>query len=101
MKTILVFLTNLALFTSCAAGKPETMNRQTDAIAIINRYVAEHKHWTPHQYRIDTGEQTGRVTVYVVVYLEDERNAIPGGGKSFEVEYDPVGKRVVRELGLQ
>jgi hypothetical protein len=39
--------------------------------------------------------------MYEVVYLEEEKRAIPGGGKSFEVEYDPVQKRVVREWGLQ
>lgn len=38
---------------------------------------------------------------YIVVYLEDEKKAVPGGGESFLVEYDPIKGRVVRERGLQ
>lgn len=101
MKTILVFLANIVFFASCASDRSQTVNTHSEAMGIVRRYVYEHKRWSPDQYRIEVGERRRTVTVYVVVYLEDEKKAIPGGGKSFEVEYDPVQKRVLRELGLQ
>lgn len=101
MKTIIVFLANIVLLTGCAANRSETMKTQGDATAMIRQYVSTQKGWNPSQCRIELGEHRRAVTMYVVVYLEDEKRAIPGGGESFEVEYDPVQKRVLREIGLQ
>lgn len=102
MKTLVVFLANIVFFfAGCAANRSQTMNTQSDEVAIISRYVSARKGWSPNQYRIEVAERGRVVTMYMVVYLEDEKKAIPGGGESFEVVYDRVRKRVVRELGLQ
>jgi hypothetical protein len=101
MKTIIAFLANLIFFSGCAADTSQMINKQDDAIAIVDRYVFAQKGWHRNQYRIEIGKRKALVTMYVVVYLEDERKAVPGGGESFEVVYDRARKRVVRELGLQ
>ena len=101
MKKIILLFVSLTLFNSCAASKSTTVKNGDEALAIINRYVAAEKGWRSSQYRIDTAGRRGRITMYIVVYLEDEKKANPGGGKSFEVEYDRSQKRVLREWGLQ
>jgi hypothetical protein len=101
VKKIILLFVSLTLLNSCAVSTSTTVNSGDEALAIISRYVAGRKGWRSTQYRIDTAERRGRVAMYIVVYLEDEKKAIPGGGKSFEVEYDRSQKRVVREWGLQ
>jgi hypothetical protein len=105
MKVIAFFLTiSLVQFSGCTtkgAKQMSELNETSDARTIVAQYVASHKGWRPSQYRIEQDKKENGLMVFTVVYLDDERKSIPGGGKSFEVYYDPIKRKIVEELGFQ
>ncbi len=66
-------------------------------------YLGQKKQWKPSEYRLQPRGATpdGGCAVLWAIYLEDERNAMPGSGKSLELHIDRAEKRVVRELRFQ
>ena len=66
-------------------------------------YLGQKKQWKAGEFRLQPRGMTpdGRCAVLWAVYLEDERNPSPGGGKSLELHIDRAECRVVRELRFQ
>ena len=89
----MLLLIVLAPIAGCAnkaeINKMDSRDSNSNAIAIIQQYVAKQKAWSPRDYRIErTGREDGCV-IYSVIYLADEKVPYPGGGKSIELYYDP------------
>lgn len=63
---------------------------------------AEKQGWRADQYRIDykPNRPDGKRVVHLM-YLEDERQAVPGGGKSLELFLDPSSLEVVEVYRFQ
>jgi hypothetical protein len=63
---------------------------------------AEKLGWRPDEYRIDPrpNRPDGKRVVHLM-YLEDERKAVPGGGKSVELFLDPTTLEVVEVYKFQ
>jgi hypothetical protein len=84
MKTILVFFVNMIFFAGCVTSSPEdNLKQPANAKEVITQYVSARKGWTQEKYRIEPGKRRGELMTYIVVYLEDEKKAVPGGGESF------------------
>jgi hypothetical protein len=89
--------------------KDETMhNEPTEAPTETQRIqqsataFAEKKGWKPDQYRIEIKPKRpdGKHVVHLI-YLEDLRNAVPGGGQSVELFLDPGTYDVVEVYRFQ
>jgi hypothetical protein len=63
---------------------------------------AEKQGWRPDEYRteIKPNRPDGKRVVHLM-YLEDERRAVPGGGKSLELFLDPKTLEVVEIYRFQ
>jgi hypothetical protein len=64
---------------------------------VVVRYIRSQKGWDRSQYRIESRGSD----VFAVIFLEDERGAYPGAGKSVQVHVDAASQRVDREFGGQ
>ena len=69
---------------------------------LVEQYVAQHKKWQRSQFRIEHKNVTpDGIAIIWVVYLQDEQNPTPGGGKSVVLHVDRSALRVVKELRFQ
>lgn len=75
----------------------ETQQVQRSAIAF-----ADKKGWRPEQYRVEIkpNRPDGKRVVHLM-YLEDERAAVPGGGQSVELFLDAKTFEVVEVYRFQ
>lgn len=75
--------------------------KTTEAAAV--RYLVHEKHWSLDDFRIEKRGPTedGRCEIIWGIFLEDEKNPVPGGGQSVELHVDLDEYRVVKELGFQ
>jgi hypothetical protein len=88
--------------------KEETMHNPSSESADMQRIretsiaFAEKKGWRPEDYRFEYKSQRpdGKHVVHLV-YLEDERSAVPGGGQSVELFIDPKTFAVVETYRFQ
>jgi hypothetical protein len=71
--------------------------------AAVTQYLTQQKLWKLNQFRVDYKGVTadGRSAIVWAIYLEDETNPVPGGGKSLELQIDRTTMKVVKELGFQ
>lgn len=71
--------------------------------AVVTRYLVDTKKWAPKDFRIEHKGTTPDELFAVCwgVYLDDERNPSPGGGKSVVLHVDLKQRRVVEERGFQ
>lgn len=90
-----------------ASGKTAS-NSDSQAVRVVQEYVATRKGWRASDYRIEGHGHKNGLVVYFIIYLPEERSApgerkalIAGGGRSFAVYYDPVKRRVVKEMHFQ
>ena len=80
------------------------LNLNQKATAVIKTYVNTSRGWKISDYRIEERGRDGGLIIYVVVYLEDEKNPNPypgGSGKSFMVYYDPQKQAIIKDLAFQ
>jgi hypothetical protein len=76
----------------------ETMQKDTPSAATDMERIrqtatafAESKGWRPDEYRFEYKSQRPDAKHVVhLIYLEDERAAVPGGGQSVELFIDPT-----------
>ncbi len=66
-------------------------------------YAKEVMKWPREAYRLEVKGLTkdGSAVRIWIIYLDDERNPKPGGGKSIELQLAITDYRVVKVLGLQ
>jgi hypothetical protein len=73
------------------AKEPVEATSETQRLELSARKFAdEKKGWKPDQYRLEIKPKRpdGKLVVQLM-YLEDERRAVPGGGQSVELFLDP------------
>jgi hypothetical protein len=84
------------------------MKRQ-DAVAVVRQYVSTHRHWANDEYTVKRRANEGEYYVYQVINFDDfkrhYRNGqevfVTGGGKSFDVYYQPSTGKIVKEMWYQ
>jgi hypothetical protein len=94
---------SLPLHTA-ASGKLTARNSQAqkdNPLSLVHKYVAEHKGWKASDYTISEDHKEEGFTTYLVFYLPDKKMGYPGGGQSFLAYYDPVTRKVVKEMRFQ
>jgi hypothetical protein len=66
------------------------------------KFADEKKGWRPDQYRVELKPKRpdGKLVVHLM-FLEDERRAVPGGGQSVELFVDPRTFEVVEIYRFQ
>ncbi|MEO8026896.1 MAG: hypothetical protein ABI823_10495 [Bryobacteraceae bacterium] len=74
-----------------------------NAEAAAAEYVAGVKGWKYSEYRTEGrgAAPDGRSDLVAVIFLEDERGANPGAGKSLVLQVDRVTRKVIQEMGSQ
>jgi hypothetical protein len=110
----MMVLVNLAFVNgSChqrARGQREVIVQQETQLSAqqqsaiekaVERYLSESKNWKREQYRLEQKGTRDGMLILWVIFLEDEKPPVPGGGQSVELEVDLHTSRVVRELGFQ
>jgi hypothetical protein len=76
---------------------------QSRLAPVIARYLADRYGWTEEAYRLDFRALSadGQTATVWAVFLEDERNPVPGGGRSRELLVDRAVGAVQRDLRFQ
>jgi|SRR5882724_9257194 len=84
-------------------GAPVTNvdSQVADSIVLVEKFVDKTREWRKDSYRIQLVRRDGSTLVFWVIYADDQKSAIPGGGKSFEVHVDTVNRRVIDEYHFQ
>jgi hypothetical protein len=113
MKLNALLASTLAALLACSgtknAHRMSTSKSNSEAFVIVQQYVATHKGWRSTDYIIEQHGSKDGYVVYFVRYLPEQpgtsagrrRPVIAGGGKSFDVYYDPTKRRVVKEMHFQ
>ena len=103
----------LATAVSLVAAAPDVVMASKPAAAavaalhagsaedVIHDYVTRTRGWFRNEYRIEPQGRKGDVDQYWVVHVDDERAPVPGGRKSFAVDYDPRRREVTKEWRFQ
>jgi hypothetical protein len=70
---------------------------------IAHDYIRIEKKWGKHEYVLERNEKEEGEDLYAVTvsHRDDERAAIPGGGKSVCLIVDVRARKVVKELHFQ
>ncbi len=68
---------------------------------VVDAYVQRTRGWNRSDYRIEELERRSGLIIFTVTNVEDERNPVPGRGKSFVAHYDMRLGQVVKELAYQ
>jgi hypothetical protein len=103
-----------AAFAAAPAGcdgkqRGETMQKDPPAAAPDMQRIqqtasefAATKGWKPDEYRVEYKSQRpdGKLVVHLI-YLQDERAAVPGGGQSVELFLDPTTYAVAEVYRFQ
>jgi hypothetical protein len=107
MKTNRLLLCCAAALLACS-GQVSASKPDSEAVRIIQQYVATHKGWRTSDYRIERHGRKDAYVMYFIIYLPEQRHApgerkplVAGGGESFAVYYDPTKRKVVREMGFE
>jgi hypothetical protein len=77
------------------------MAHDSGAVAVVARYVQEHKRWKPSDYRIRRDRTEDHYIVFLVTYLPEQKHLTVGGGETFEAYYDPAKHKVIKEMHFQ
>jgi hypothetical protein len=79
--------------------RPETSNNEN----VVAKYITRTKGWKRTEYRIESRglSPDARCSAFAVIYLDDERGASPGAGRSVELYVDRASHQVIQELGGQ
>lgn len=112
MRALRVVLAALATAVSLVSAAPDLVMASKPAAAVaalhagsaedvIHDYVTRTRGWFRNEYRIEPQGRKGDVDQYRVVHVDDERAPVPGGGKSFAVDYDPRRREVTKEWRFQ
>ena len=75
-----------------------------DAIThVATEYLQKEKAWQPSDFRLEDHGVTsdGRFAVVYAIHADDERNPVPGGGRSLELHIDRATRTLIREYGFQ
>jgi hypothetical protein len=71
----------------------------------VIEYISKSKGWKKSQYKVLYSRTENSNLVFYVDFLADhgrfERTGVLDGGESVEVYFDPVSKKVVKELHFQ
>lgn len=96
--TVIAALLVFAVLARCVAIGADG---DAAAVAVVNRYVQQHKHWKQTDYQIRRDRTEDQCIVFLVTYLPEQKRTIIGGGKTFEAYYGPTQRKVVKEIHFQ
>jgi hypothetical protein len=71
------------------------------AAGLVEDYIIKSKHWDKDSFEVTFRRSENSHLVFSVLHVDDDAQLAVGGGKSVEVYFDPVGERVIKELGFQ
>jgi hypothetical protein len=91
----------LLLFAVFAPFAAIAADDDAAAVAVVNRYVQQHKHWKRADYLIRRDRTEDQCIVFLVTYLPDQKRPGIGGGETFEAYYDSTQRKVVKEMHFQ
>src|ERR1700726_4888511 len=91
----------LLLFGVFAQSTAVAADHDAVAVAVVSRYVQQHKRWKRVDYQIRRDRTEDECIVFLVTYLPEQKSPMVGGGKTFEAYYDPRRGEVVKEMHFQ
>src|SRR5262245_7074976 len=89
------------------AAMSETVRLKSPEDTQIERDVTEYltamKGWKQGEFRVEVNglSKDGSCAIVWAVFLEDERNPVPGAGRSVEIEVERKTRQVLREFAFQ